>query len=246
MASGLNVGEDVYVPVHRLEKNASVPYSIAKGKIQRIVERTVVVKLPSLGERRVATSAVHRNVGILVLKIGDFRSEDSLLDPLTKSLVNYCRLLVPDDQVRYLEIRTWDEFEAVIADHHTAYTHVVIVGHGNDVRLCFVPKVHKTARDIVTFMDKQGVQNKVFLSLCCHTGKAAFAKTFSRSASCSALMAPLGPLHGASASQFAQTYFAYHFLEGRTQKVAFNKARRVTPGASRFRYWKNGQFEGGT
>lgn len=246
MASGLNVGEEVYVPVRRFDKNASLHYSIAKGKVQSIIERSVVVELPSLGAQRVAASAVHRNVGILVLRIGDFRSEDTLLDPLTKSLLNYCRLLVPDGQLLNLEIRTWDEFEAVIAEHHTAYTHVVIVGHGNDGCLCFVPEAHRTSREIVTFMDKQGVRNKVFLSLCCHTGNAGFAKTFSRSGFCSALIAPLGPVHGASASQFAQTYFAYHFLDGKTQKVAFNKARKHTPGATKFRYWENGQFEGGT
>jgi hypothetical protein len=84
----------------------------------------------------------------------------------------------------------------------------------------------------------------MFMSLCCNTGRADFAKVFSQSPCCGALVAPFGALHGAVASQFLQTFFGYHFLEGRTFRVAFKNARRNVPGGATFRIWQNGDFEG--
>jgi hypothetical protein len=44
------------------------------------------------------------------------------------------------------------------------------------------------------------------------------------------------------ASQFTQSYFAYHFLEGESPKVAFRHARDSTPGAVGFRLWRQGAW----
>ena len=49
-----------------------------------------------------------------------------------------------------------------------------------------------------------------FLSLCCQTGYAEFAKRFSAAPCCREIIAPFHSVHGAVASQFAQSFFAYH------------------------------------
>src|SRR5262249_54774627 len=82
---------------------------------------------------------------------------------------------------------------------------------------------------------------KNFVSLCCKTGYAAFAQTFSgRSDVCNLITAPFHSVHGAIASQYCQTLFAYHLLEGETFRVAFRHARDSIPGGTVFRLWQHG------
>ena len=65
------------------------------------------------------------------MKIGDFSSESGVLDPLAASIGEFLRLLLPDDQLHRLELRTLTELESFWRQHHAAYSHVVITGHGS-------------------------------------------------------------------------------------------------------------------
>jgi hypothetical protein len=82
-----------------------------------------------------------------------------------------------------------------------------------------------------------------FLSLCCQTGRAPFAKPFSTHRICHEFIAPFQSVHGAIASQFGQSYFAYRVERGETATVAHRHARDATPGGASFRLWRGGRMQ---
>lgn len=242
------VNDEVYVPAQRVDKNVASPFAVVKGKVTAIPpkSRSLVVDLPyGIGSKEIATSMCHKEIGILILKIGDFASELGLLNPLATSLERYCRLLVPSDQLKTIHLRTRDELEWVISTYHPAYTHWILVGHGGSGTLSFANNHSMTSSEFRASMEEKKVTSKFILSLCCHTGEAAFAKIVSQSSACKVFMGPKGAIHGASACHFAQSYLGYHFLEGKTTKVAFNQARGRTPGGTVLRHWTSGNFVGG-
>jgi hypothetical protein len=166
------------------------------------------------------------------------------MDPICKSILNFLRLLLPDDQVRLVELRTESELEQFFQLYASAYTLWIVVGHGTEGgELLFTGSNKAASSALAAKLVSHASAPKTFLFLSCHAGKAAFAKAFSSvRALCNISIAPTGALHSAIASQFAQTFLSYLFLEGRQVGVAFNKATEKTPTSTRFRLWRNGSF----
>jgi len=245
LPAGIRVGTDVYVPVERIASASAVPHALVKGPVTAVTDRTLTVDLPyGIGSVDIASSAVHLDVGICLIRIGDFITEGTLLDPLAKSILQYLRLLVPDDQLKQFSVRTKKELLEIYGNEALAHSHFIVVGHGTSDSLLFGMGGRANAEDLTNELAASCNSPSVFVFLCCETGKAGFGKKFSQSDICGSLVAPLGSLHGAVASQFLQTLFGYHFLEGRTLKVAFKKAREQVPGGAAFRLWQDGKFEG--
>ena len=113
MAQGLKAGDWVYASKARLELPADGPSAFVRVKVQSVVERSLIVELPggTLSEP-IASSSVHTNVGIQIVRVGDFDTEVSLLDPLAKSLLQFSRLLVSDDSVVLREVRSREELRS--------------------------------------------------------------------------------------------------------------------------------------
>ncbi len=244
MAKKLLPGESVLVPAALIGLQSSAPAALVKTKVSRVEGKRVVLDLPN-GQQSAAigSSLVHREAAVLIVRVGDFHTEPSLLDPLAKSLLQYLRLLLPDDTVRLLELRSLAELDQAWPTTAPAYSHVVLVGHGYKEGLIFgvdgkVPSAELARRMVVQPNNRKWS----FLSLCCQTGYAAFAKQFSCETVCREIVAPFHSVHGAIASQFAQSFFAYHFVEGETVAVAFRHARAGTPGAISFRLWRSGRL----
>jgi hypothetical protein len=192
---------------------------------------------------RVASARVHKEVGVLLLRVGDFCTESQLLDPLAKSILHYLRLLLPDDMLDCCELRSMAELHTLWEKRHAAHSHVILVGHGDRCALKFGVDGAVAPGALVKLLGKPaGGRQKTVLSLCCETGFADFARVVSNSVAIAALIAPFGVVHGAVASQFVQTYFAYHFLQGETPQVAFRHARDGVPGAVSFRLWRKGKL----
>lgn len=245
LPKNIKVGHEVYVPVERVAEGSRAPFAMVRGPVEAVAKRTLTVALPfGIGSVPVASSAVHLEVGVCVIRVGDMDTEDTLLDPVAKSVVQYLRLLVPDDQLKYVALRTTAELYQVYRNVAPAFTHIVFVGHGDGARLVFSCGQKVLGTDLAASLHGVYPKKRKFLSLCCDTGKHAFAKGFSESPCCESIIAPYGKLHGAVASQFLQTLFGYHFLEGRTLKVAFKRTRSTVPGGAAFRIWQNGKFEG--
>lgn len=244
MAKRLAVGDRVFVPRVRVGLDLAAPSALAEFSVSALKAEGRSARLERNGQqvpRWVPTSALHRNIGVLIIRVGDYATELALLDPLAKSLLQYFRLLVTDDFVRLVSIRTEEELQRLWSDNHAAYSHVVLVGHGRSDAVA-MGSDWMAADRLSAVLESPNPGPKVVLSACCETGRRAFSATVSASPACAALIAPFGAVHGAVASQFVQTFFAVHFLDGRTTKVAFNQAARSVPGAASFRLWREGRL----
>lgn len=244
MASNLQIGDTVYVPCAAFVELADRDTALYKTSVVAVERRSVRVQLPS-GEQSsfVGSSRIHRDVGILVVEVGDFATETALLDPLAKSVLQFLRLLVPDDQVRAIKVRSRAELQKFWGPNQGTYSHVVLIGHGGTDLLGFAVDGDVSARDVIHSFEVVGAEPKTFVSLACKTGFATFGGKFSRSEICKEFIGPFHSVHGAVASQFCQTFFTSHFLEGMTTKVAFNHSRVNVPGGVSFRLWSNGTLQ---
>lgn len=244
MASGLAVGDSVYVPCSRLDDLHDLGVALHHTEVVEVGAKKVRVRLPG-GESSdwIGAALVHRMVGILVLSVGDFESESTLLDPLAKSVTQFCRLLVPDDQIRAVRVRSVEELKRLWAREQAAYSHVVLIGHGSNTSLRFGVEGWIHAENLVKHLRMRGAPRKVLISLCCRTGYKSFGSTMSRATIFTDFIGPFHAVQGAVASQFCQTFLASHFLEGRSVGVAFRDARGSVPGSTSFRLWRAGRLK---
>jgi hypothetical protein len=119
------------------------------------------------------------------------------------------------------------------------------MGHGRRDAIRFGDEWIGAPDLAAAFTPANGGFPRTFISLCCATGRADFARAFSRSGVCAELIAPYGEAHGAIAATFTHAYFTHHFLQGRTQKRAFNLTRRGISGGAIFRFWQDGRLKAG-
>lgn len=239
MARNLEVGERVLVPKARVGLSYRDEAALYRSEVVERLDRSVRVNLPNGGiSEPVATSAVHRNLGLWILRIGDFDTEYTLLDPLTKSVLQFLRLLMPDDAVLLREVRSLEELSYYWGQDHAAYSHIIAIGHGRRNAIRFGANDWVDAEALAAILEEPSPSRKAFVSLCCETGYAAFSKKLSSYGICRAVIAPYHDVHGAIASQFCQTYFSYHLLEGETISVAYKHAREAVPGGAIFRMWR--------
>ena len=242
MASGLQIGERVYVPRSRfdLPQEASAFYRTA---VRGTADRSVMVDLPNGNTGTIGTAVVRRKIGVMIINIGDLSTEPTLLDPLAKSVLQYFRLLLSDDEVTGIRMRSVAELRTVWQQQHGAYSHLVIVGHGETDGIIFGVDGLVGHDQFAAAFENTGPVN--LISLCCKTGYAAFAQPLSKLPVFDCVIAPFHSVHGAVASQFCQTFSAYQLLEGETLAVAFRHARKSVPGGASFRLWRNGVMTAG-
>tara|TARA_R110000850_G_scaffold150168_3_gene272654 strand:- start:655 stop:1395 length:741 start_codon:yes stop_codon:yes gene_type:complete len=242
MATGLQVDERVFVPTSTLDKEVQSPSAFFQTRVLAIEGRSARVDVGGGDTELVATSKCQRNIGIGIFAVGDLESESVLIDPLSKSVLQFARLLSSDDYVFFHRLRSVAEFAAIWRLYHANYSHVVIVGHGNGSAMKFGVDGWVGARDLEDAIDLDGVGVKCFVNLSCQLGKAAFGKPFSDFGACHSFIAPFHSVHGAVASHFAQSFLIYNLLHGETQKVAFRHARQWVAGATSFRMWRDGEM----
>ena len=241
MAKNLEVDEMVYVPLNRLGVDRTGISAFLRTKVLAVNDRTVTVDLLDHGQTAdVASSAVHRNVGVCIFAVGDIQTESSLIEPLRKSVLQYCRLLLPEPSLFLHSIRSVAELRKFWERDHASCSHVVLVGHAGTQGLEFAVDGTVEPDRLGDLFAEHDAQPKHLLSLCCQTGRRAFAVPFSQTSKCETLAAPFHSVHGAIASQFLQNYFGHHFLDGRSIKVAYNKAQSEVPSGVRFRFWNRG------
>lgn len=245
MARRLKVGDTVYVPRARLGLAVDGASAFWRSTVHSVMERSVEVDLPGGEMTSVASSAAHLNMGVVIVRIGDYQTETTLLDPLKKSLLHYCRLLLPDDMVQAWDVRAPQELRELWKKNHRACSHLVVIGHGRDDAIRFGLDDWVDAATFAELLQASKVTQKIVTSLACKTGYAAFAQALSREKPCDVVMAPFHAVHGAVASQFCETLLAHHLLRGETLSIAFRHARASVPGAVIFRLWDHGKLTAG-
>ncbi|CAM0999724.1 hypothetical protein EJMOOK_13765 [Rhodanobacter sp. Root179] len=235
------VGDRVYVPASVLPEGDRDIFAMRRCEVVAASDRSIQVRLPyGTSSQTIGSSKAHHSLGIALVSIGDFQSEDGLINPLSKSLLQFCRLLLPDDHISSVKIRAIGEFGEWWAIHHAAYTHIILIGHGDKTAIYFGVGGARLPISFDRRLSKHNTSPKLFVSLCCETGKAPFARDFSKLPFCRALIAPEKSIHGAVASQYLQTFLSLHLLQGKSTKIAFNISNSLVPGNDRFAMWAAG------
>lgn len=246
MANNFAINDKVFVPASRIPGMEGHISAFYETRIAEVGVRKVKVQLrEGATSEWIGSGLCQKNIGILLLTIGDLETETGLLDPLAKSVLQYCRLLVPDDYLRAYKIRSLAELKSIWHKEQAAYSHVVLVGHGSPEAIKFAVDEWVKPELLEATLRVRGAPKKVFISLCCQTGYKTAGGKLSEMALCSHWLAPFHSVHGAVASQFVQTFMAFHLLEGESVGVAFKHAREYTPGSTSFRLWENGSLKAG-
>ena len=245
MSSKFKAGDHVLVPAGRLAEPDQQPYALMPRKVLAQSGRSVRVDDGAGGTVEIASRLVHpSSLGFLVLRIGDFGTEVALLDPLAKSVLHFLRLLIPDSDLRAIELRTLARLDVHWAAHYGATSHVILIGHGSSSNIRFVGDGPVSGTDLALrlHVHAPNSQPKTFISLACLTGRAAFAKGFSLSPICRDLIAPFRSVHGAAASQFCQTLLTDHLLGGVEIPYAYAHSAGAVVEGGRFRRWRDGSM----
>ena len=228
-------GETVWVSSTHLPGTQS--FALMEREVLAVEERSIVVDDGRGGTVKVSTRTAHsRSLGFLVLRVGDLRTEATLLDPLAKSVLQYLRLLISDTEVRILHVRTDAEVRAFMSTNGAAFSHVILIGHGTPSSLLAMGTELPGAE--VGSMLNVG-NPKVVISLACSTGKTPFARGLSKSESVRELVAPFREAYGAAASLFLRTLLHKHLLMGHEFRTAFRLANDGLEG-THFRHWRGG------
>lgn len=238
MAKNLVIDDRIFVPVSMLGID-DLPSAFFETRVLEVAARNVKITFRNV-EHWIATSKCQRNIGLLIICIGDLETEPTLLDPLFKSVTQFCQLLASDDYVRFYKIRSIAELTTIWARDHAAYSHVVLIAHGNGSGVKFAADGWQTAAQLAPILAIAGAQPKYFINFACQAGQAPLGKPFSSLGVCDYYVGAFHSVHGAIAAQFLQTFLIHHLLQGETGKVAFRHARERVSGGTSFRLWRNG------
>ena len=244
LPTNIQVGQKVFVPLTLLGLQPSGPSPFEKLEVADRRDRSVKVRLrdESLSDW-IGTSRITLRLGLLIVRIGDF-DEATMLDPLAKSILQFSRILLPEDHVRLIQVRTLGELEHFWRQLHSVHEQVVLIGHGSPTSVRFGDG-NISYQDVITVLRQPTPRAKEFISLCCQTGVAPIGKAFSAESFCAEFFAPMGKLHGCGASQFCQSYLFSRLIDGKTPATAFKIARGHLAGTATFRRWKNGSLQKG-
>lgn len=254
MAATFQQGDTVHVPTSVLPptNGFSFEYSLYSTRVVQVKRPSgkggnqIRVDLPAdaNGAPQVScwipVSKCTKHVGIAIVTIGDFLTEEMMLNPLSKSVLQYCRLLINDASVAAIKVRSIDELSKWASVNINAYSQLILIGHGDTTTIEFAVDGCIGVEALKTALHQPNYTRKVVLSLCCKTGDSSFASIFSRASYCGFLAAPQNTVGAAEASLFCQAFLAFNLLQAQTPGVAFKSALRSTPGNHGFTLWKNG------
>lgn len=204
----------------------------------------------------ISSRRFRRHAKILIVRIGDWTTEQLTLNPLADSLKSQLSLLLPPGYVDVEYIRTLDEIAGALRVHgggarpsvRAPWGYAVLVGHGrsgNNPGINFAGNWH-TPHEIAFAIKGLGPGRKSFsearfISVCCYTGSDEFAEPFSDALG-TTWVGPRASVHSFEAAGFVLRLFYEHFLRARTWADAFKHTRVASRTYSTdFRCWSDGQ-----
>lgn len=234
-------GENVYVPRWKLREPPCSDKSHILATISSVgTNHMSITHGENKTKDRIRKNFCYLHLGILLLTIGDFRSEKIILDKLKESVVYNLKLLFSDDFIEDIKVRSLQEVEVYWNENHYKYSHVVIIGHGNKREIDFAIGGPIGVKEFMSAFKVAGQFKKTFINLSCESGYATFGKVASKCTFCECFICPLGEVDYAIASQFLQTFFTFRFFDGKKNLAAFRKARNLLIKNTVFRFWRNG------
>jgi hypothetical protein len=272
-ASPLQVDDYVWVAVadvrqHHPDFETSHGGSVASGKLLGRTggelapgtPRTWIVSIQGLHEPvEISSRKLRRHCKALILRVGDWDTEQTTLNPLAASLKAQLSLLLPPSAVDVEYIRTLDELSGALrvhggglspAGHRQAepWGYAILVGHGRaganpGIRFGTTWHSPQDMADAIKGLGpgRRSFSDAKFISLCCETGAAEFASVFSDRLN-STWTGPGATVHSFEAAGFVVRFFYEHFLRARTWADAFGNTRKVSMTFStQFRCWMDGE-----
>lgn len=241
MARNLQLNEQVFVPTSLLPHTERYGTGLVVRTVIGVQDRSAILALDQAQvSPPIATSKLHRNLGVLIVRVGDLETESVLLDPLAKSILHFSRLFLDDSFVHLLQVRSISELEAWLPQNAARFSHVVLVGHCDAQGMKFAVGGSVRPSGLGNICGQAPAHRLTFVSLACQSGRASFARRFSALPFCEAFIAPFHVVHGVVASQFCQSFLAHLFLLGESLAIAHRHAREFTPGSTSFRLWQDG------
>lgn len=225
------VGDTVLVPAQALGLS-DPPFALVEREVKQVTGRSVRVDTQGGASVLVGTQRVHEDFGVLLLCLGDFDTEPSLLDPMMASLHAYTSLLVPGDRVQSVKVRTVQEFTNRAKHLGGMATHVIVVGHCDGESFLMAEGVPLTGEAFVESFDEP---KKTILSLACSSGRTAIGRSVARGSACREYVAPHQEVHGAAAVQYCTAYLTALLLDGRSPGRALSLGLGAIPRATHFR-----------
>lgn len=236
-----NIGDKVYVPRGRVGLDQDGMSTFIRARVIERAPCKIQLDLPGgLSSDWISVSFAKERIKAVVITLGDFKSEFYSFNPLAKSVLHHLRLLVGPEEAIGIKVRSIEELEKFWSDQQSEISHVVLIGHGNGNGVYFGVDGWISGSTLADTLRIWGAPKKHFLSLCCQSGKAGFAKAFSKAAICEDFVAPFHTVHAAAAAQFYSTYFVAQYLGGMTSKVAYNYGDTAVVDRTIFRFWDNG------
>jgi hypothetical protein len=231
------VGQMVSVPSARL--GLDLPFAMTDREVLAVKNRSVVLNEGESGTK-VASRLVTQQIHLRLIRLGDIVSENPLLDPVTKGLDHYFRLLLKPDSFRTWWVRTLPELKAYL-DQDPTPTHVIFVGHcDKSIGQMRLATGYGSPNELLGAF---APAPKVFLSLACSSGQANFGRAFSSGVGCGSLVAPFQAIHGAVAVEVGVLMFNNLFLRGESLRDAVRHVNGSLPSKVHLRLWKDGGFE---
>lgn len=241
--------EVVYIPASLTVDGLTASHALIKKTVRHQADggRSIIVDDGDDDTLKVSTRRVlPGNLGFVLVRIGDFHTETTLLDPLAKSVLQYLRLMLPDNLVTSLHVRTLKELQQWWEFNSAAKTHCVLIGHGEPAGIKFIDRDMPFSGEEIGAMltEASGAKRspKTFLSLSCRTGLTQFARGLSAAPVCKEFIGPVTSIHGASASQYMQTLLAHHLLDGMEILPSHRRANKSTCKGTSFRFFRSGAW----
>lgn len=237
MPTRFSIDDKVWVPAARVGERDG--YALVQRRVRDTKKLSVWVEQRVGPWAKIGTRQVHSDdLGFLVVRIGDWTTEATLLDPLAKSVLHNLRLLVPEERIRLVNVRTSAEIEHVVAQDGAARSYIIIVGHGSkDGHLLTIDGGMAPGRLAASISSSVP---KTVISLACYSGRTGFAGAMSEGDLVQDFVAPFGALHGAAGSTFLQTFLHDHLLLGNGIQASFRRTNDVLEG-THFVHWRNGE-----
>jgi hypothetical protein len=244
----------VYVPAKSVKIDPlEYPSAMVSCKVSEVKRNNVVLyDIPTKKHdlETVKSGILRRKLGILILRVGDYNSEDSLLDPLFNAVCSISSLLLTSDSIFALKIRTFKELQYYWIKYNASISHIVIIGHGyKDQGLVFGNKpdsqclidYNKNSRnpknesDFLEIVSADQVINTLqlnngsnqgvdIISLSCFTGMRSFGKKIGGAPFCSFFAGARKAVNPMDAIYFYNEFVTEYFLNGAKVKDAFEKA----------------------
>jgi len=175
----------------------------------------------------------------MILQLGDYQTEERLLDPLLASVENSTTLVLSPEDVWRFRIRTVEEFRKFRNLRGGGVSHLVLVGHGSMRGLIFGDSIVEP-KEFISVLQEPAItqQAPVIISLCCKSGNGIVGKAISSSPSCRSFIGPSGSIHASNAALFYQSFLVHNLLEGNDSEKAYQLSRVFTPGVTEFNLWR--------